>query len=144
VQTLEDAVATGRASQKLALSVLAIFGVIALLVSAIGIYGVMAFSVSRRWHEFGIRMSLGARPRDVLKLVTRQAFLLNAVGVAIGLAGAWALTGLMSSLLYGVRASDPATFAVSVAFLAVLTMLAAYVPARRATRVDPAEALREE
>jgi putative ABC transport system permease protein len=144
VQTLEDAVATGRASQKLALSVLAIFGVIALLVSAIGIYGVMAFSVSRRWHEFGIRMSLGARPRDVLKLVTRQAFLLNAVGVAIGLAGAWALTGLMSSLLYSVRASDPATFAASVAFLAVVTMLAAYVPARRATRVDPAEALREE
>ena len=144
VETLEDVVATGRAPQKLALWVLAIFGGIALLLSAIGIYGVMAFSVGRRRHEFGIRMSLGARPRDVLKLVTRQAFLLNMAGVAIGLSGAWAITGLMSSLLYGVRASDPATFAASIGFLAVVTMVAAYVPARRATRVDPAEALREE
>jgi putative ABC transport system permease protein len=144
VQTMEAALAAGHSTQTLAAWVLGAFGLTALLLSSLGIYGVMAFNVGRRWREFGIRMSLGARPADVLRLVTRHAFVLNVAGLAIGLAGAWALTSLMSSLLYGVAATDPATFAAVATFLAAVTMLAAYIPARRATRVDPAQALREE
>jgi putative ABC transport system permease protein len=144
VETVEEALAAGHSTQTLAAWVLGAFGLTALLLSSLGIYGVMAFHVGRRWHEFGIRMSLGARPADVLKLVTRHAFVLNVAGLAIGLAGAWALTGLMSSLLYGVAATDPMTFAAVAAFLAAVTMFAAYIPARRATRGDPVQALREE
>jgi putative ABC transport system permease protein len=144
VQTMEDALAAGHSTQTLAAWVLGAFGLTALLLSSLGIYGVMAFNVGRRWHEFGIRMSLGARPADVLRLVTSQALVVNATGLAIGLAGAWALTGLMSSLLYGVGATDPMTFATVATFLSAVTMLAAYIPARRATRIDPVEALREE
>jgi predicted permease len=144
VQTMEDAFAAGHSTQTLTAWVLGAFGLMALLLSSLGIYGVMAFNVGRRWHEFGIRMSLGARPADVLKLITLHAFVLNAAGLAIGLAGAGALTGLMSSLLYGVAATDPMTFATVAALLAAVTMLAAYVPARRAIRIDPVQALREE
>ena len=144
VQTVEDALAGGRSTQRLAVWVLGAFGLTALLLSSLGVYSVMAFTVGRRWHEFGIRISLGARPADVLMLVTRHAFVLNAAGLALGLAGASALTGLMSSLLYGVGAADPMTFAAVAAFLGAATMLAAYIPARRATRVDPVQALREE
>jgi putative ABC transport system permease protein len=144
VETLEDACAAGRSTQRLAAWVLGAFGLTAMLLSLVGVYGVMAFSVARRSHEFGIRLSLGALPADVLMLVTRQAFLLNAAGIAIGLAGAWVLTGLLSTMLYGVAPTDPATFLAVTGLLATVTMLAAYLPARRAVRVDPARVLREE
>ncbi len=120
------------------------FAGVALLLAVIGIYGVMAYNVSRRTREFGIRISLGARPSDVLRLAVRRGMALAFAGIGLGLAGAWGLTRLLSDLLYGVSTVDPATFIVVTVLLAAVTLLAGYLPARRATRVDPVLALREE
>ncbi|MEK6323147.1 MAG: ABC transporter permease [Acidobacteriota bacterium] len=120
------------------------FGLLALALAAIGIYGVMAYAVSQRTHEIGIRIALGARPRDVLKLIVQQGVALAAMGLAIGLAAALALTHLMSSVLYGVSATDAMTFAVVVLLLTVVVLAASYLPARRAAKVDPMVALRYE
>jgi putative ABC transport system permease protein len=120
------------------------FGLLAVVLAAIGLYGVMAYEVSQRTSEFGIRMALGAQRRDVLSLVLGKGLKLVLVGSVIGLAGAAAATRLVSSLLYGVTATDPMIFAGVSLLLAAVALLAIWLPARRATRVDPMVALRYE
>jgi len=142
VGTMEAARVTSQGSLRLATSLLSSFAAVALLLAAIGIYGVIAYSVGQRTREFGIRISLGARRLDVLRLVVRQGLLLAAAGIAVGLAGAFALTRLLSSLLYGVNATDPLTFAAVTGLLAAVAVAASFLPAWRATRVDPVIALR--
>ena len=114
------------------------------MLAAIGIYGIMAYSVAERTREIGIRMALGAARSDVLKMVMRHALVLVVIGWAIGMAGAFALTRLMASLLFGVSSTDVTTFAVVSALLTAVTLLASFVPALRATRIDPITALRYE
>jgi putative ABC transport system permease protein len=139
-QTLSDSVSPRRFNMLM----LGIFAGIALALATVGIYGVMAFSVTHRTREIGIRMALGAERRDVLGLMARQSLGLTLAGVAFGLAGAWALTRFIASFLYGVQPTDLATFVVVPVVLVGVSLLACYIPARRATRVDPMEALRHE
>jgi ABC-type antimicrobial peptide transport system permease subunit len=119
-----------------------IFGGVALLITLVGVYGMLSYSVAERRQEIGIRMALGAQPGNVLLLVIAQGLRLTIIGIAIGLAGAWGLTRLMSNLLYGVRPTDPITFGVVGLLLLLVALFACLIPARRATRVDPLEALR--
>jgi ABC-type antimicrobial peptide transport system permease subunit len=123
---------------------LGIFAGLALLLASIGIYGVMAFAVSQRTQEIGIRMALGARALDVLKLVIKHGLKLAVLGIAIGLVGSWALTRFMRELLFGVEPTDLLTFSVVSLCLLGAALAACYIPARRATKVDPLEALRYE
>jgi ABC-type antimicrobial peptide transport system permease subunit len=139
-QTLSDSVAPRRFNMLL----LGIFAFIALALSTVGIYGVMAFSVTQRTHEIGIRMALGAERRAVLGLVVREALRLTLVGILVGVAGAWALTRLLTSFPYAVRPTDPLTFLVVPAGLVAVAILASCIPARRAANVDPMVALRYE
>ena len=139
-QLVTESVATPRFRTML----FVIFGALALALAAIGIFGVMAYTVARRTHEIGIRMALGAQAGDVLKLVMRQGLALALGGIAAGLAGAFALTRLMKILLFEVSATDPVTFVVVPPLLAAVAMLACWIPARRATKVDPLRALRRE
>jgi predicted permease len=133
------------AATRLASTLISIFGVVALLLASIGLYGVMAWMVSHRTREVGIRMALGARPGDVLKLVLKQGLVLTLIGVVIGLLAAFAATRLIDTQqLYGVSATDPFTFAVIALLLTAVSLLACYLPARRATKVDPLTALRYE
>jgi putative ABC transport system permease protein len=123
---------------------LGLFAALATLLSAIGIFGVMNYSVALRTHEIGLRLAIGAQPRQVLMLILKQGFWLTAVGVVIGLSAAFALTRLLSGLLFGVAAADPATFATISVLLVIVSLLACYLPARRAMRIDPLMALRYE
>jgi predicted permease len=143
-QTMESIIAESIAARRFAMILLGAFAALALGLATVGIYGVVAYVVGQRTQEIGIRMALGAQRRDVLGLILWQGTRLALVGVAIGAAAAFALTRLMSQLLYGVAATDPATFALLAAILTVVAMAACYVPARRATRVDPVAALRWE
>ena len=123
---------------------LSLFSFIAVALAAVGIYGVMAYTVAQRTQEFGIRMAIGAGSSDVLWLVLGQGMKIGLIGVALGAAGAFALTRLLRQLLFGVDSFDPATFMVTALLLTVVIMAACYIPARRATRVDPMVALRYE
>jgi len=140
--TLVDEVKNSIAAARMASTLTSLFGLTALLLAGVGLYGVMSYAVSRRTREIGVRMALGARAADVLKLVLKQGMLLVGIGVAAGLGAALVATRLIESLLYGVSRKDPATFAAVVLLLAGAALLACYVPARRATKVDPMVALR--
>jgi putative ABC transport system permease protein len=144
VRTLQDVVSQSLWRQRLQGQVFGIFAALALLLAAVGVYGVISYSVAQRTREFGVRVALGARARDVLSLVVSQGARLAAIGVSIGMLGALALTRLLTTLLYEVRATDPAVFGGVALILGAIAILACYVPARRATRIDPLVAMRPE
>jgi putative ABC transport system permease protein len=144
MRTLEERVADTIAMPRVSAAVIGLFAALALALAAIGLYGVLAYSVVQRTREIGIRIALGARHGEVLRLVVRQGMRPALAGIAVGLVVAVAATRLMSSLLYGVTATDPATFVAVPLFLAGVSLLAAWLPARRAARVDPMTALRED
>jgi putative ABC transport system permease protein len=144
VKTMDERVAVTLETRRFAVVLLSVFGALALILAAIGLYGVLAFAVSQRTREIGIHMALGARARDVLLMVIRQGMSLVIIGVVLGVAGGFALTRLMRSLLFEVGPTDSLTFALVSLLLAVVGFVACYVPARRATKVDPLIALRYE
>jgi putative ABC transport system permease protein len=144
VKTMDQRLYEALARRRFAMLLLGGFAMIALLLAGIGIYGVMAYSVNQRTHEIGIRLALGAQTINILRLIIRQALLLVVIGIAFGLTGALALSRVISSLLFGVSTTDWFTFAVTSLLLGGIALLASYVPARRATKVDPMVALRYE
>jgi putative ABC transport system permease protein len=144
VKTMDQVLHTAVARPRFVTSLLAIFAGVAVLLATVGIYGVMSYTVAQNTREIGIRLALGAQQRDVLKLVVGQGLVLTMLGVMIGLAAAIVLTRLMSNLLYGVTATDPLTFVAVPALLVAVSLLASYLPALRATKVDPMVALRHE
>ncbi len=144
VQTLKDHLRLALFPARIAATVLGVFGLVALMLSAIGIYGITSYAVAQRTHEIGIRMALGAQLSDVLKLVLNHGLKLTVIGAVIGLLGAYVVTRAITSVLYGVSATDPLTFVVVSVLLVGVALLACYIPARRATKVDPLIALRNE
>jgi putative ABC transport system permease protein len=142
VRTMEQIISGSLAERRFTMLLLTIFAATALLLAAVGIYGVMSYAVTRRTHELGIRTSLGASRGEIVGLVLRQGMKLAAIGMAAGLLAALALTRLMAGLLYGVRPADPATLGAVTLLLGGIAFLACYIPARRATAVDPVVALR--
>jgi putative ABC transport system permease protein len=144
VKTMEERLEDATASQRFQLILIGTFAGLALLLAAAGVYGVMSYLVTRRTREMGIRMALGARPQDVMRQVMRENLTVVCVAIVAGLGGAWALTRYLETLLYGVTALDPPTLAIAPIVLTVTVVLASLGPARRAARVDPMTALREE
>ena len=144
VATMDDLLAATAAERRFALILFETFGLVALALAAIGIYGVLSGSVTERTREIGVRLALGAQRRDVLGLILRQGLKLTLGGVGIGLLAAWAVTRLLTKLLYTVSPTDPLTFGGVALLLTVVALLACYLPARRATKVDPLVALRHE
>jgi ABC-type antimicrobial peptide transport system permease subunit len=143
-RSLDQVVAEATARENFNMTLLSVFAGIALLLAAIGIYGMLSYSVEQRSQEIGIRMALGAQGADVLWMVVKQGMTLAGLGIGIGLAGAFGLTRLLRALLFGVKPNDPITFAAIGLVLALVALVACWVPARRATRVDPMVALRYE
>ena len=144
VQTMNDVAAASFDARRFNMLLLTLFAGLALALAAVGVYGVMSYAVTQRTHEIGIRMALGAQVGSVMKLVMKSGLLIAIAGIAIGLAGAFALTRLMSSLLFAVEPTDKATFTGVSLGLLLIALAACYIPARRATRVDPLQALRYE
>jgi putative ABC transport system permease protein len=142
--TLEDAVSRSLGQPRFYLSLLAVFATLALVLAAVGIYGVIAYTVQQRTREIGIRMALGASGGTVVAMVVRRGLALAVFGVALGTAGAYAVTRVMRSLLFGVSERDPATFIGVAVLLGVVALIASWIPARRAARVDPLTAMRVE
>jgi predicted permease len=143
-ETMDEIISTSLAARRFAMILLGAFAAIALLLASVGIYGVLSYLVGRRSHEIGIRLALGAQRQDILRLVVGQGVVLTLVGIGFGLAGGFGLTRFLSSLLYDVRPTDPLTFMVVSVLLAGVALAACYIPARRATKVDPLVALRYE
>ena len=144
IHSMESAISESLATQRFASLLLGIFAGVAFLLSSVGIYGVMAYAVTQRTDEIGIRMAIGARPVNILQLVVGRGMVLAGIGLIAGLGGAWWMTRLLAGFLYGIGARDPITFAVIAATLAAVALLACYTPARRAMKVDPMIALRYE
>ena len=144
IRTLESLVTSSLGYSRFMMFLLTGYSLLALVLAAVGVYGVISYTVSQQTHEFGVRMALGAQGRDVCRLVLRKGLLLVLAGVAAGLAGAFALTRVMEKLLFSVSVTDPLTFAAISLLLSGVALLAIYIPARRATKVDPMVALRYE
>jgi len=144
IKTMEEYIAATVATPRFNTTLLAIFAAVALVLTVVGLYGVMSYSVAQRTNEIGIRMALGAQTKDVLRLIVSQGLTLLVIGLGVGLLGAFAATRLLASLLFGVKTKDPVTFAVVALVLTVIALVACYIPARRAARVDPLEALRHD
>ena len=143
-KTMEEYISATVAAPRFNATLLMIFASVALILTIVGLYGVMSYSVAQRTNEIGIRMALGATTRDVVRLIVAQGFKLVLIGLVLGLLGAVASMSWISSLLFGVTWKDPLTFVAVAAFLGVVALLACYIPARRATRLDPLHALRYE
>jgi ABC-type antimicrobial peptide transport system permease subunit len=143
-ESLEDRISVSLLLPRVAASLFGFLGLLGLALASIGLYGVIAYTTSQRTHEIGIRMALGAKSREILQLVLRQGLILGAAGVAIGLAAAFAITRLLTVMLYGISATDSITFLGISLLLLLISLVASYIPARRATRVDPLVALRYE
>jgi len=144
IRTMDEIRGEAVAPQRLNLMLLSIFAGIAFVLAVVGIYGVMSYAVTQRTHEIGIRMAIGAQPRDVFRMILGQGMLLTIIGMVVGLVGAFALTRLMATMLFAVKPTDPATFAGVALLLATVALVACYIPGRRATKVDPVNSLRYE
>jgi putative ABC transport system permease protein len=144
IRSMNDIRAESVAPERLNLTLLSIFAGIALVLAIVGIYGVMSYAVTQRTHEIGIRMAIGAQPRDVFRLILGHGMLLTLFGIGVGLLGAFGLTRLMATMLFAVKPTDPLTFVGVAMLLAVVALLACYIPGRRATKVDPVNSLRYE
>jgi putative ABC transport system permease protein len=142
IRTLESAFGDSIAQRRIAMLLIAIFAGVALALASIGVYGIMSYMVNERTHEIGIRMALGARRNDVLRMVLRQSAVLAVIGLMLGLAGALALSRALASLVFGISTTDPGTLMGVAMLLLFVTTLAALIPARRASRVSPVEAMR--
>jgi len=143
-RTMEQIVAGSIAGDRFSLALFALFAGLALALAVVGVYGVMSNTVGQRTHEIGVRLALGAQPRRVLRLILNQGLRLTLIGIGAGLLVSFALTRVMQRLLYGVSATDPLTFAGVALLLTLTALLACWIPARRATKVDPLVALRSE
>ena len=144
MKTMDARIGESLGPQRFAASLLAVFAGLAILLAAVGLYGLISYSVTQRTNEFGIRMALGAEPGDVLRLVLKQGAKLALAGAAAGIVAGLLLMRAMQSVLYGVSSADPVSFGGAAILLLVIALVACYVPARRATRVDPMVALRYE
>jgi putative ABC transport system permease protein len=144
IVSMDERLSNSVANRRFQMLLFGIFAIVALVIAAVGIYGVISYAVSQRTNEIGIRMALGAQTRDVLRMVIWRGMKLALIGVALGLAAAVALTRVMENLLFEVSATDPATFGIIAILLVGVALIASYIPARRATMIDPLQALRHE
>jgi putative ABC transport system permease protein len=144
IRTMEENISSSVSEQRFRTILLGIFATSALLLSVVGLYGLMMYSVTQRIPEIGIRITLGAQTNEIMRMVVGQGLRLALIGIALGIAGAFALTRILSRFLYGVAATDPLTYVIVVALLLGVALIASYVPAKRATKIDPMSALRSE